>query len=105
MGLSINRAATVRKLASAVARGELSFDNSKPHEDTIDRMRVTCDVSESTAQWIAMRSCGEPDAFPAGDPKLRRRLGKGVLLPTRDALRAAEQWRPWRAYAALHLTV
>jgi AraC family transcriptional regulator, regulatory protein of adaptative response / DNA-3-methyladenine glycosylase II len=46
VGLSINRAATVRKLASAVARGELSFDNSKPHEETIDRMRVTCDVSK-----------------------------------------------------------
>lgn len=105
VGLSNNRATTVRKLASAVARGELSFDNSKPLEETIDRLRVTCDVSESTAQLIAMRSCGEPDAFPAGDRELRRTLGKGVMLPTRDALRAAEQWRPWRAYAALHLTV
>jgi AraC family transcriptional regulator, regulatory protein of adaptative response / DNA-3-methyladenine glycosylase II len=105
LGLSTDRAKTLQKLASAVACREVTFDNSKPLEETIEMLRATCDIDESTAQWIAMRSCGEPDAFPARDGKLRRRLGGGVLLPVRDALQAAEQWRPWRAYAALHLTV
>ena len=51
-----------------------------------------------------MRALGEPDAFPAGDLGLRRALanGAGPLPPARVA-ELAEAWRPWRAYAALHL--
>ncbi|GAB7192936.1 AlkA N-terminal domain-containing protein [Kineococcus sp. NUM-3379] len=42
----------------------------------------------------------DPDALPAG-PALRGALG----LPDAAALRArARAWRPWRAYAAAHLT-
>jgi 3-methyladenine DNA glycosylase/8-oxoguanine DNA glycosylase len=41
-----------------------------------------------------------PDAFPASDPALQRAAG----VPSPGLLRArAEAWRPWRAYAALHL--
>ena len=52
-----------------------------------------------------MRACGEPDAFPASDVGLLRgaRSADGTR-PTPAALRArAEQWRPFRAYAAQHL--
>jgi AraC family transcriptional regulator of adaptative response / DNA-3-methyladenine glycosylase II len=41
-----------------------------------------------------------PDAFPASDHMLQRAAG----LSSPRTLRAlAERWRPWRAYAALHL--
>jgi AraC family transcriptional regulator of adaptative response / DNA-3-methyladenine glycosylase II len=53
-----------------------------------------------TAQYVAMRALAWPDAFPAGDLVLRRALG-GVTEARARAL--AEAWRPWRAYAALHL--
>jgi 3-methyladenine DNA glycosylase/8-oxoguanine DNA glycosylase len=52
-----------------------------------------------------MRSYGEPDAFPAGDRGLSRGLGSGTLIPTKVAKETAELWRPWRAYAAIHLTL
>jgi len=42
----------------------------------------------------------DADAFPASDLGIYRALG--VSKP-RDALAAAERWRPWRAYAVLHL--
>ena len=45
-----------------------------------------------------MRAFGEPDAFPAGDLVLRQVSG----LDARALERAAEAWRPYRAYAALH---
>jgi AraC family transcriptional regulator of adaptative response / DNA-3-methyladenine glycosylase II len=45
-------------------------------------------VDESTAEYVAMRALGEPDAFPSPDPRLRRN---------------AERWRPWRAYAFMLL--
>jgi AraC family transcriptional regulator of adaptative response / DNA-3-methyladenine glycosylase II len=45
-------------------------------------------VDEPTAEYVAMRALGEPDAFPIGDGFLRR---------------SAEKWRPWRAYAFMLL--
>lgn len=57
-------------------------------------------VGEWTAQYVAMRALGWPDAFPAGDLGVRRALG-GVK--PRAALERAERWRPWRAYAVMHL--
>src|SRR5438093_1155097 len=53
---------------------------------------------------LAVRAVDEPDAFPAADLGLRRALGHGAapLEPARVA-ELAEAWRPWRAYAAMHL--
>ena len=51
-----------------------------------------------TIAYILMRAVGDPDAFPAGDLGLRRALdglGGGTAR--------ADRWRPWRAYAAVHL--
>jgi AraC family transcriptional regulator of adaptative response / DNA-3-methyladenine glycosylase II len=47
-----------------------------------------------------MRALRDPDAFPASDLVLRSALG-GISVA--QAQRRAEAWRPWRAYAAMHL--
>ena len=46
-----------------------------------------------------MRALGDPDAFPAGDLVLRKATG----LNEKQLTARAEAWRPWRAYAALHI--
>ena len=53
---------------------------------------------------VALRAFGEPDAFPSGDLGLRRALEQAGRSggPPRLAARA-EAWRPFRAYATLHL--
>lgn len=53
-----------------------------------------------TAQYIAMRALGSPDAIPVDDLVLRQALGvpDGRAVAERTA-----QWAPWRAYAALHV--
>ena len=53
-----------------------------------------------TAEYIAMRALRWPDAFPAGDLGLAKASG---LKSAKAIEKAAEQWRPWRAYAAMHL--
>ena len=58
------------------------------------------ELPAATAQYLAMRALGEPDAFPASDPTLRRALGDRT---PRDVERLSEAWRPWRAYAAMLL--
>jgi AraC family transcriptional regulator, regulatory protein of adaptative response / DNA-3-methyladenine glycosylase II len=52
-----------------------------------------------------MRELREPDAFPAADVGLLRAMADANgRRPSPDELLAqAERWRPWRAYAALHL--
>ena len=51
-----------------------------------------------------MRALREPDAFPAADIGLMRAMDDGRGRPSPAALLARSQaWRPWRAYAALHL--
>ena len=57
-----------------------------------------------TAQYVAMRAGGEPDAFPATDLGLLRAAARLGIADGAKALAArAEAWRPWRAYAAMHL--
>src|SRR5437867_3353932 len=104
IGLPRSRAATIRGLARAVARGELVLDASRGLEDAVARRAAVPGIGAWTAHYIAMRALGEPDAFPAADLGLRRALGNGAgpLAPARVAERA-EAWRPWRAYAAMHL--
>jgi AraC family transcriptional regulator of adaptative response / DNA-3-methyladenine glycosylase II len=52
-----------------------------------------------------MRALGEPDAFPFADPGVRSSLVKsGNPISTPKVLAMAEGWRPWRAYAAMHLS-
>ena len=61
-------------------------------------------VGDWTAHYIAMRANREPDAFPAADLGLRKAVAaNGVPATAPELARMAESWRPWRAYAAMHL--
>jgi AraC family transcriptional regulator of adaptative response / DNA-3-methyladenine glycosylase II len=104
VGIHGARAATVRALARAVCSEELTFTASITLEEAIWRICNIRGIGENTAHYIAMRALGEPDAFPFADPGVRSSLGKGGN-PTSppEVLRAAKGWRPWRAYAAMHL--
>jgi AraC family transcriptional regulator of adaptative response / DNA-3-methyladenine glycosylase II len=52
---------------------------------------------------MALRALGMPDAFPAGDLVLQQVLGEGRRLSERATEARSQAWRPWRAYAVLHL--
>jgi AraC family transcriptional regulator of adaptative response / DNA-3-methyladenine glycosylase II len=104
IGLPRARAATLQALALAVSRGQLILDASHGLEDAVSRLCAIPGIGAWTAHYIAMRACGEPDAFPASDLGLRRALANGAGPLSATALSAlAEAWRPWRAYAAMYL--
>jgi AraC family transcriptional regulator of adaptative response / DNA-3-methyladenine glycosylase II len=69
-------------------------------EATLERLRALPGVGEWTAQYIAMRALSWPDAFPHTDLGLMKALGE---TGARQVLAAGEAWRPWRAYAVMHL--
>jgi AraC family transcriptional regulator of adaptative response / DNA-3-methyladenine glycosylase II len=104
VGMPGARAKAVSSLAAAVARGEIAFDTGRDLDETVRQLCALPGIGEWTAQYIAMRALGEPDAFPASDLGLRKALSGGERLPGEaEVLRAAEAWRPWRAYGAMYL--
>jgi AraC family transcriptional regulator, regulatory protein of adaptative response / DNA-3-methyladenine glycosylase II len=100
IGLTKARAATIRGLARAVCDGRISFEGIVAPEDFLTRLCEIPGIGKWTAQYIAMRALGEPDAFPSGDLGLLRALG---LENSAELERRAEAWRPWRAYATMYL--
>lgn len=104
LGLTTKRAETIRTLAQAVLNGELTFSTPVSLEEAIASMVKLPGIGDWTAQYIAMRALGEPDAFPAGDLILRRAATTTEKTITEKQLRQrADSWRPWRAYAAIYL--
>jgi AraC family transcriptional regulator of adaptative response / DNA-3-methyladenine glycosylase II len=73
-----------RRLAGRTLRLEPGCDAAATKRALLDIGGMT----DTLATEIVVHALDWPDAFPASDPAL---------------VRAAEQWRPWRAYAALHL--
>jgi len=100
IGLPIARATTIHTLARQVAAGTISIE---PHADVRALTRQLTDIpgiGPWTAEYVAMRALHWPDAFPASDLILCRNAGN---LSPAQMLKAAERWRPWRAYAAMQL--
>ena len=100
LGITGKRADTIIALAQSVSRGELSLEPGRRLEGTMRQLREIPGIGEWTAQYIAMRALSWPDAFPHTDLGIRKALGESN---PRKILELAEKWRPWRAYAALHL--
>lgn len=104
LGLTRNRAASLRALARAVAAGDLTLDRGADRDDVERALLALPGIGPWTVSYVAMRALGDPDAFPTGDLGLRRALEReGHPAGVKDLQRRAEAWRPWRAYAAHHL--
>jgi AraC family transcriptional regulator of adaptative response / DNA-3-methyladenine glycosylase II len=99
-GLARERALAIQALARAVADGRLRLEPGAEPESVIDQLKCLPGVGEWTAQYIALRALGWPDAFPHGDLGLLRGLNE--TSPAR-LCKLAEAWRPWRAYAVMHV--
>ena len=100
LGITGQRAKTLIALAQAAAKGGLRLEPGSRIEDSLEQLQKIPGIGDWTAQYIAMRALSWPDAFPHTDLGLRKALGTD---DPKKILELAEKWRPWRAYAALHL--
>jgi AraC family transcriptional regulator of adaptative response / DNA-3-methyladenine glycosylase II len=104
VGLPKARTATLRSIAAAVADGSLPLEQPWETNEFEEALTSFAGIGPWTARYVAMRGLGDPDAFPDADLGLIRALEKaGVPAKARDLRARAENWRPWRAYGALHL--
>ena len=102
-GISSVRATILRNLACSTMRRRLTFSTLRTLEQTVSQVGAACGIDESAANYIAMRAFGEPDAFPSRELGLRRSLAKlKPIISPAEAIDLANQWRPWRAYAAMY---
>ena len=100
IGLPAARARTILALARAVADGKLVLLPNADIEATLECLRAIPGIGEWTAQYIALRALAWPDAFPHTDYGVMKAM---KLTDPKRVLAAAERWRPWRAYAVIHL--
>lgn len=103
VGMPRARAQALRTLAAEVGSGRLVLASGADLESAVARMTELPGIGAWTAQYVAMRALGEPDAFPSGDLGLRQALADGAVPSAAAVEREAGAWRPWRAYAAMHL--
>jgi len=97
------RAAAVRALSRAVLDGAVDFGAGDPGELVEQLLRIQ-GIGPWTAQYVAMRAANDPDAFLHGDLVLLRVARQRLSVTSAaELLRRAEPWRPWRAYAGMHL--
>lgn len=105
LGMPRARAAALASIAAAARADPDLFGIGRSLEQAVVRLRALPGVGQWTAQYIAMRQLREPDAFPTADIGLMRAMadGDGKRPSAAELLARAENWRPWRAYAAQHL--
>ncbi len=115
-GIPARRRLTLQALARLLVEGEIAIDPGSDREKVRARLLALPGIGPWTADYIAMRALADPDAFLPTDLGVRRALERlsrserGRSDPAlrrgctpRDAARVAERWRPWRAYALIHL--
>jgi AraC family transcriptional regulator of adaptative response / DNA-3-methyladenine glycosylase II len=95
LGVRERWAAIIVELARAVAAGRLRLEPGAEPSDTA-RELAAIGVDEASIARILARTAAWPDSFPAHDLTSN-------ATELRSLARHAERWRPWRAYAAMHL--
>lgn len=89
LGLRRECAAAVRGVARALLDGQVDFSPERTLDEFVAAWSAVPGLDALAAHDIALRALGHPDAFP----------GNAALLAR------ADRWRPWRAYAALHVAL
>ena len=105
LGMPRARIQALQSLAQAHVDDPSLFSVRRDLDQAIEQLCALRGIGEWTAQYIAMRELRESDAFPVGDVALLRALANlsGARMTPQDMLKRAERWRPWRAYATIHL--
>ena len=104
IGLTNAKAATLHGVSVAGATRVIDLDalRGAPTDEAEATLIALPGIGPWTAHYVRMRALGDQDAFPAADLGVLKAMANAGIS-TRDILSRAEAWRPWRAYATLHL--
>ncbi|MDQ2670078.1 MAG: helix-turn-helix domain-containing protein [Gemmatimonadota bacterium] len=86
LGVPEPRSRAIVAVAHAVSRGTLRLEPGADFGAAVAALVHVAQLDDVTAETIAARALHWPDSFPGSDQR-------------------AEQWRPWRSYAAAHFAL
>jgi 3-methyladenine DNA glycosylase/8-oxoguanine DNA glycosylase len=104
IGLTRAKATAIARLAETLASGRLDCARlaDLSSDDAQAALVALPGIGPWTASYVRMRVLGDRDAFPAADLGVIKAL-EALGISRADQVATAEHWRPWRAYAVLHL--
>jgi AraC family transcriptional regulator, regulatory protein of adaptative response / DNA-3-methyladenine glycosylase II len=103
-GMPRARAETIHRVAELATGTDLDTSVTASPKEALERLSEVPGIGPWTLAYVAMRAFHDPDAFLAGDLGVRRGFDAlGLPSTTKEILERAERWRPWRAYAVMHL--
>lgn len=100
LGVIAARSRTIYELARTIVQGEIDFDLCTQPEEEMKKLMTIHGIGSWTAQYIAMRAMEWPDAFLETDAGIKKALQP---YTSKELLKMAESWRPWRSYATVNL--
>lgn len=100
LGVTKTRSATIYALAQKIVNNEVALTWCTQPEEEIKQLMAIPGIGAWTAQYIAMRAMGYPDAFLHTDLGIKKALAP---LTAKEILATAEAWHPWRSYATINL--
>ncbi len=107
-GLSRNKLAAIRDLASKIDSGEVEVHDleEQPDDEVVARLTRVRGIGEWTAQMYLMFRMHRPDVWPVGDLGVRQGYARAHGLETPPSAKAleplGEPYRPWRSAAAFY---
>jgi AraC family transcriptional regulator of adaptative response / DNA-3-methyladenine glycosylase II len=98
------RQRTLSALLAGLADGSVVLGAGCDWQSARRQLLALPGVGPWTAEVIAMRGLGDPDAFPASDLGLRLAAEQlGLPSDERSLVARSARWRPWRSYATQYL--
>jgi AraC family transcriptional regulator of adaptative response / DNA-3-methyladenine glycosylase II len=90
----------IRRVAAAVAAGELALDAGADRDESVRRLLGMKGIGPWTAAYVAMRALSDPDVLLTADLGVRHAVSRLGLDASADRV---QRWRPWRSYVTHHL--
>lgn len=99
-----SRQRTLTALVAALAEGTVVLDSGSDWDAARAQLLAMPGIGLWTAEMIAMRGLGDPDAFPGTDLGVCAAAEQlGLPAAPRPLIARSAGWRPWRSYATQHL--
>jgi AraC family transcriptional regulator of adaptative response / DNA-3-methyladenine glycosylase II len=115
LGIIASRSKALYELALAFTEGTVTLGPDAQPQAEKEKLMSLPGIGAWTAEYLAMRAMGWPDAFLSTDHGVKKALasllhegiGKRSTQPERSALSGrselSDTWRPWRSYATISL--
>ena len=104
LGIPRTKQATPKTVSRAILDQRVKLTTDQFFEIFRENFLALKGIGEWTVHYVAMRGMGMVDSFPATDLGVIKALTKKGRAPSKKEIKEmAEQWRPYRSYAALCL--